>query len=321
MNQRVRQRPLAIGPLRAFEAVARLLSFRAAGEELHLTQSAVSRQIQSLEEEIGIALFTRGTRQVALTVAGASLLRAAVPALGKLDAAVQQLRRTSVRPRVSITTFASFASLWLIPRLEGFQRDHPGLDIRINAEDALHDLDDPDIDLALRHCSAEVVPPEAQRLFGECVSPVVSPWLIERSARGDAPPLGAPADLQAHTLIESADLHLSTVHERSWARWFERRGLASLQPARWIHFNYDHQQVQAAQSGQGVALGRLALVADLLQRGDLIEPLGAAERDVSSQAYWLIVAPASAERPEVRQLCEWLLAQAAALRAALPALA
>ena len=193
MNQRVRQRPLAIGPLRAFEAVARLLSFRAAGEELHLTQSAVSRQIQSLEEEIGIALFTRGTRQVALTVAGASLLRAAVPALGKLDAAVQQLRRTSVRPRVSITTFASFASLWLIPRLEGFQRDHPGLDIRINAEDALHDLDDPDIDLALRHCSAEVVPPEAQRLFGECVSPVVSPWLIERSARGDAPPLGAPA--------------------------------------------------------------------------------------------------------------------------------
>jgi LysR family glycine cleavage system transcriptional activator len=321
MNQRVSLRPLAIGPLRAFEAVARLLNFRAAGEEMHLTQSAVSRQIQSLEEEIGVPLLTRGTRQVALTVAGASLLRATLPALGQLDAAVQQLRRTSVRPRVSITTFASFASLWLIPRLEGFQRQYPGLDIRINAEDALHDLDDPEIDLALRHCSEAVVPAQAQRLFGECVSPVVSPWLIERSARGDMAPLARPADLLAHTLIESADLHVPSVHERSWACWFERRGLATLQPARWIHFNYDHQQVQAAQSGQGVALGRLALVADLLQRGDLIEPLGTAERDVRSQAYWLIVAPASAQRPEVRQLCDWLLAEAATLRTAMPALA
>jgi LysR family glycine cleavage system transcriptional activator len=124
MNQRVRQRPLAIGPLRAFEAVARLLSFRAAGEELHLTQSAVSRQIQSLEEEIGVPLLTRGTRQVALTSAGATLLRATLPALGQLDAAVQQVRRTSVRPRVSITTFASFASLWLI-RKRGLKALYP----------------------------------------------------------------------------------------------------------------------------------------------------------------------------------------------------
>lgn len=321
MNQRVRERPLAVGPLRAFEAVARRSSFRAAGEELHLTQSAVSRQIQSLEDEIGVQLLIRGTRQVALTAAGATLLRAALPALGQLDAAVQQLRRTSVRPRVSITTFASFASLWLIPRLEGFQREHPGLDIRINAEDALHDLDDPEIDLALRHCEATGLPPQAVRLFGECVSPVVSPWLIERAARGEVAALGTPADLLRHTLLEGVDQHRPTVHDRSWTPWFERRGLAALQPARWIHFNYDHQQVQAAQSGQGVVLGRLALVADLLQRGDLVEPLGPAGRDVRPHAYWLIVAPASAQRPEVRQLCDWLVAEAAAMRADTPELA
>jgi LysR family glycine cleavage system transcriptional activator len=321
MNQRLRQRPLAVGPLRAFEAVARLTSFRAAGDELHLTQSAVSRQIQSLEEEIGVALFTRDTRQVALTAAGASLLRAALPALERLDAAVHQLRHASVRPRVSITTFASFASLWLIPRLEGFQRQHPGLDIRINAEDALHDLAGPDIDLALRHCAPERAPAQAERLFGECVTPVVSPWLLERAGRGEVAALDSAAGLRRHTLIESADLHLPSELERSWTQWFERRGLSGLQPARWIYFNYDHQQVQTAQSGQGVVLGRLALVADLLQRGDLVEPLGAAGRDVRPQAYWLITAAGSAQRPEVRRLADWLLGEAAVLRAAFADLA
>ncbi|MEY4751717.1 MAG: hypothetical protein RIQ60_3931 [Pseudomonadota bacterium] len=321
MNQRMRQRPLQVGPLRAFEAVARRASFRAAGEELHLTQSAVSRQIQSLEEEIGVALFSRGTRHVALTVAGTSLLRAAVPALERIDAAVHQLRHASVRPRVSITTFASFASLWLIPRLEGFQRQHPGLDIRINAEDALHDLADPEIDIALRHCAPALAPPHAQRLFGECIAPVVSPWMMDRAARGDIAPLRCADDLLRHTLIECADQHLSSVQERSWLQWFERRGLSGVQPARWIHFNYDHQQVQTAQSGQGIVLGRLALVADLLARGDLAEPLGLHGRDVRQQAYWLIIAPGSTQRPEVNQLADWLLAQAAALREAIAELA
>ncbi|MFM2065588.1 MAG: hypothetical protein RLZZ584_497, partial [Pseudomonadota bacterium] len=133
--------------------------------------------------------------------------------------------------------------------------------------------------------------------------------------------LASAPDLLRHSLIESADVHLPSVLERSWLEWFERRGLGTAQPARWIHFNYDHQQVQAAQSGQGVVLGRLALVADLLQRGDLVEPLGPGGRDVRPQAYWLVTAPASAQRPEVRQLADWLLAEAAAMRALIPDLA
>ncbi|MFM2120441.1 MAG: hypothetical protein RL722_1909 [Pseudomonadota bacterium] len=321
MNQRLRQRPLSVGALRAFEAVARLLSFRAAGEELHLTQSAVSRQIQGLEEEIGVQLFSRGTRQVALTAAGATLLRVAAPLLERLDAAVHQLRHTSVRPRISITTFASFASLWLIPRLEAFQRQHPALDIRISATDSLLDLDDPDIDLALRHCPPSLAPATAERLFGECIAPMASPWLIERSRRGELAPLGAAEDLLQHSLIESADLHLRTVNERSWSRWFERRGLAHQQPQRWIYFNYDHQEVQAALAGQGLVLGRFALVADHLQRGDLVEPLGPAGREQVDHAYWLLVSPAGEVRPEVRQLADWLRAEAAQVRAALPELA
>ena len=111
MNQPLRQRPLAIGPLRAFEAVARLLSFRAAAEELHLTQSAISRQIRALEEEVGATLFLRGTRHVELTADGAVLQGAAVAVLERLDGTVRQIRQSKGRRVVNVTTFASFASL------------------------------------------------------------------------------------------------------------------------------------------------------------------------------------------------------------------
>ena len=147
-----RNRPLSVGPIRAFEAVARLLSFRGAAEELHLTQSAVSRQISSLEAEVGASLFLRGTRHVELTADGAVLLRAVAPALDRLDASVRQIRVGRGRNVVSVTTFASFSSLWLIPRLEAFQRSHADIDIRVSASDKLVDLDEPDLDLALRTC-------------------------------------------------------------------------------------------------------------------------------------------------------------------------
>src|SRR5262245_2328740 len=148
----LRQRPLAVGPLRAFEAVARHLSFRAASEELFLTQSAVSRQIQGLEEELGAPLFVRGTRHVELTTAGASLLRAVAPMLDRLDSTVRQIRQNRGRRVVGVTTFASFASLWLIPRLEAFQRQHPDIDIRVSANDSMVEPDAQEIDIALRYC-------------------------------------------------------------------------------------------------------------------------------------------------------------------------
>ena len=137
----LRTRPIGAGHLRTFEAVARHLNFRAAGEELALTQSAVSRQIQGLEEEVGVPLFLRHTRAVELTSAGAQLLLAVSQALPRVDAAVRQIRQSAGRRSVSLTTFASFASMWLIPRLEAFQRDHPDIDIRIDASDAALDLE------------------------------------------------------------------------------------------------------------------------------------------------------------------------------------
>ena len=107
----LRTRPVAMGPWRAFLAVARHLNFRAAADELALTQSAVSRQIQGLEEEVGVALFLRHTRAVELTSAGAQLQRAVAPALERMDAAVRQVRQTAGRRSVATTTWASFASM------------------------------------------------------------------------------------------------------------------------------------------------------------------------------------------------------------------
>ena len=128
----LRTRAIAVGHLRAFEAVARHLNFRAASEELSLTQSAVSRQIQALEVEIGVSLFLRHTRAVELTSAGAQLLRAVLPSLERMDSAVRLIRRSAGRKSVAISTWASFASMWLIPRLEAFQSAHPDIDIRFN---------------------------------------------------------------------------------------------------------------------------------------------------------------------------------------------
>jgi LysR family glycine cleavage system transcriptional activator len=299
----LRTRPISAGHLRAFEAVARHLNFRAAAEEMALTQSAVSRQIQSLEEEVGVNLFLRHTRAVELTSAGAQLLMAVSQSLPRIDNAVRQIRQSAGRRAVSLTTFASFASMWLIPRLERFQRDNPEIDIRIDASDTSLDLDIADVDLALRYGPMAHMPPQAVRLFGEQLTPVVSPWLLK-----SGPSLKTPADVAQFALIEAGDAHHTHLEWLTWRRWFDEHGLSKLQPKRWLYFNYAYQMVQAALTGQGVVLARLPLVAEALANGDLIEPLPKLRMD-SPMAYWLIVGPRSSQRPEIKSFCEWLIAQ------------
>ncbi|WP_442775310.1 LysR family transcriptional regulator [Sphaerotilus montanus] len=320
---RLPNRPLALDCLRTFEAAARRLSFSAAAEELHLTQPAISRQIKGLEEALGAQLFHRGTRRIELTLAGQTLQRTVQPALARLDSCVRQIRLSHSRAMVSVTTFPSFASLWLMPRLPDFERAHPDADLRIAASDRLVETEDVELDVALRHCSADKVPAGAVRLFGEVLTPVVSAGLAEAIDRGHAPRLAQPADLTEHTLLEMDDGH-SPSTLLSWPRWLAGCGLAHLTPRRWISVNYTHQQVQAALAGQGVALARLAMVHDALARGDLVEPFGAGGRRWAEPCYWLVplVPPggrtgAAAQRPEVRAFSDWVLAQAALTRAAI----
>jgi LysR family glycine cleavage system transcriptional activator len=306
----VPHRPLAVGQLRAFEAVARRLNFSAAAEELHLTQPAVSRQIRSLEDELGAPLFARGTRHVELTGAGSQLLAVVEPFLGRLDLTVRQLRSNLRRQPVAVTTFASLASLWLLPRLADFQQSQPDIDIRISAADTLVELDDPEVDLGLRYCHPKDAPPGSTELFGEVLTPVASPDLVART------PLRTPADLARHTLLEEDD-HRPSAQYLTWRHWLGLHALASIEPRGWIFLNFTYQQIQAALAGQGVALARLALVGEPLARGELVEPFGPAGRVTSPFAYWLVRWPARREREPLAAFERWLLAQADATRCAL----
>ena len=319
----IRSRPIPVGHLRAFEAVARHLNFRAAAEELFLTQSAVSRQIQALEDDVGSALFLRHTRAVELTGAGLTLLRAAGTALERIDGAVRQIRQRAGRRTVTVTTWASFASMWLIPRLEAFQREHPDIDIRIDAGDATQDLATSDVDLALRYAMPATVPANAVCLFGEQLTPVASPWLLKGH------PLSSAQDLSRVTLIEAGDIHPAHQEWLGWQRWLDTYAQGhdghtqghpprrdGFHPQRWLYFNYANQIVQAALTGQGVALARLPMVAQSLASGDLVEPLPGS-RLGSPYAYWLVPAPDRGQRSEVQAFRDWLLREAALTRAAI----
>jgi LysR family transcriptional regulator, glycine cleavage system transcriptional activator len=311
-----RRRPLSVGPIRAFEAVARHLSFRAAADELSLTQSAVSRQIQALEEDLGATLLLRGTRKVELTAEGAMFLRALAPGLARIDASVQQIRQSRGRRVVSVNTFASFASLWVIPQMEAFQREHPEIDIRVSASDVIVSATDPEFDLILRYTTQQKAPPDAQRLFGEVITPVISPWLAEQIRTGQAPPLSTPEHLSQYTLTEEDD-NRPTAQYLSWRHWLAQQGAPHVEPRRWLYLNFTYQQVQSALAGQGVALARLPLVAEQLQRGDLVEPFGLEGRVATPIAYWLITSAQSRARMEVDEFCRWVEQRAAQTRLAL----
>ena len=166
--------------------------------------------------------------------------------------------------------------------------------------------------MALRYSVPGPATQGGMRLFGEQLAVVASPWLLKGK-----PELRTPADVAQFTLIEASDAHRSAHLEwLSWRRWLDIHGVDKLQPERWLYFNYAHQIAQAALSGQGLALSRMPLIADALAAGDLLEVLPQHRID-TPLAYWLMVGPRSAQRPEVKAFCTWLAAQAEITRAAI----
>jgi DNA-binding transcriptional LysR family regulator len=290
--------------LKGFEAAARLLSFTRAAEELFLTQSAVSRQIQELEEQLGVALFHRRHRALALTDAGQQLYPAAAQVLGTMRAATERLRAQAGRRALAVTTTHSFAALWLIPRLAGFTRSRPAVEVRITADARVQNLERDGLDIAIRHGPASLAGPNAVRLFGERVFPVCSPKLVSDPKR----PLREPADLRRHVLLQYDDpegrhpwLH--------WKTWLEIVGLTELRPAGSLLFSGYEQIIPAALAGHGVALGRTPLVRDALKRGELVAPFPL-DAD-PARAYFVVVSKSAEGRPEVAEFVAWLKAEAA----------
>jgi DNA-binding transcriptional LysR family regulator len=286
-----------------FESAARHLSFTKAAEELFLTQSAVSRQIKELEDQLGVPLFQRRHRALVLTEAGQQFYGATAQVLVTMRAATERLRTQAGKRSVALTTTHSFAALWLIPRLAGFTRGHPGVDVRITAETRVQDLERDGLDIAIRHGPASLAGPNAIRLMGEKVFPVCSPSLLADRKR----PLREPQDLRKHVLLQYDDpegrhpwLH--------WKTWLEVEGIAELRPAGTLSFSGYEQIIPAAIAGHGVALGRSPLVTDLLASGQLVAPFRSTANP--ARAYYAILSTGASSRPEARAFLEWLKEEA-----------
>lgn len=290
--------------LRGFEAAARLLSFTRAGAELSLTQSAVSRQIQELEGQLGMKLFERRHRALALTEAGQQFYPAAAQVLATMRAATDRLRAQSGRRTLAVTTTHSFAALWLIPRLAGFTRAHPGVDVRIAADIRVQDLARDGLDVAIRHGPPGLAGPHAERLFGERVFPVCNPKLLKDPRR----PLREPADLRHHVLLQydDPDARHPWLH---WRTWLEVERLSELRPAGRLSFSGYEQIIAAAIAGHGVALGRSPLLNDALESGELVAPFRRSAEP--ARAYYAVVSPNALGRPEVGAFVAWLKREAA----------
>lgn len=292
--------------LRSFEAAARTLSFTLAAKELFLTQSAVSRQIQQIEAGLGVPLFERRHRALALTEAGQVLQRAVVDCLERLRDATARVRASTARHQVAITTTTGFASLWLIPRLARFTAEHPLVDVRVSATSEVLDLARARIDVAVRF--GRVSDGVGRPLFEETVLPVCAPQLVCDPAK----PLRQLADLAHHTLLAVEAPQESTLNA-DWAPWLEVMGLPELRTRNTLHFTHYGDAVAAATAGQGVVIGRLPLIAELLREGRLVAPFGGA---TSQRGYFVLSTPRAAGNPDAQDFVRWLKAEAEAQDAA-----
>lgn len=285
--------------VRGFEAAARHLSFTLAGAELFVTQSAVSRQVQALEQFLGVKLFERRHKSLALTPAGRAYAQAAAAALAGLRAATREARDSARSHVLTVTSTVSFASLWLVPRLARFRAAHPGVDVRIAATHEVLDMAREGVDLAIRDIPSGREPEGSVRLVGERMVPVASPAYLKAAAA----PLARPADLARHVMLLLHDPQ-GRWPWLTWAAWLEAHGLAGLVPQGTLTYDQYDQVIHAALHGQGVAIGRRSLVASFIDEGRLVGLFGPGAG--IPRALHAVYAPQAAGRPEARAFVEWL---------------
>ncbi|MFA7292550.1 MAG: LysR substrate-binding domain-containing protein [Rhodocyclaceae bacterium] len=291
----------SLDPLKGFEAAARHLSFTQAAAELHLTQSAISRQIQTLEDQLGVKLFQREVRRLKLTPAGETLYRVVGEMLSRLADVCAGLRATQRRPQVNITAVVGIASLWLVPRLAAFQAEQPDVDVRISADNRLVDMAREGFDLGLRYLATAEAPPNATLLFEEEMFPVAAPKLAASL------PARVSAEDFSHIVLLAYDDDRNAPW-LSWEPWLLGLGLAGARPKAVLRFNQYDQLIRAAEEGQGVALGRGPLVARSIAEGRL-KPLAVRREKMPARAYYLVRSDGPM-RPEVERFVAWLLDEA-----------
>jgi LysR family glycine cleavage system transcriptional activator len=280
--------------LRAFEAAARHMSFTDAAEELSVTQAAISHQVRGLEQRLGLKLFVRRNRSLLLSEAGQAYLPAVRAAFDQLNEATEKLLQKDRGGHLTVTTTASFATKWLVPRLAGFQRAHPEIDVRISTNTGLVDFSREDVDIGIRYGRGHWPALTAERLVGEDVMPVCAPSLL-KGQNG----LKKPADLKRFTL-----LHISTFPD-DWQVWLTAAGIKGIDATRGVTFDFAVAAYQAAMDGLGVALGRDPLIAPDLKAGRLVVPF---EYKMSTEmAYYMVYPPDSIRRRKIKAFRDWLM--------------
>jgi len=283
--------------LRAFEAAARHLSFTLAAEELHITQAAVSHQIKTLEEALGVRLFRRLNRAIRLTEEGQTFVTEVRKGLGHLATAVEKIAAPGSSGPLTVSVLPSFASKWLVPRLGRFREKHPEIDVRISPSIELTDFQRDDVDLVVRYGKGRYEGLHSVRMMTEDIFPVCSPALLQGPNA-----LKKPADLKNHTLLHD-DAYVD------WAMWLLVAGVEDFDSMHGPYFTDSGLVLQAAADGQGVALARGALAADDIAAGRLVKPFDIAIP--TEYAYYILTPRATSQHPKIVAFREWLLEEVA----------
>ena len=292
------RRHLPLSSLRAFEAAARLGSFKQAAGELGVTPTAISHQIRALEESTGQALFRREVRKVVLTEAGERLYPVLRDGFNAFEAALSGLGAAERRREVTISATSAFTAKWLAPRVAGFQARHPGIDLQLHASDAMVDVAGNAVDIAIRYGRGPYPGALAEAMFADRFAPVASPALAVQGV----------GDLERLPLISFTWSRADPLNP-TWEAWHAAAGFPWRAPGGQLRFSDEGHAIQAALVGQGIALLSLELVADDLAAGRLVQPFGP---QLPGHVYHLVRSAGQAPSAEVDAALAWLRAQASA---------
>jgi DNA-binding transcriptional LysR family regulator len=287
--------------LRGFRAAARHLSFTRAARELFVTQSAISHQVKTLEDQLGRPLFRRVNRSLELTDTGAELYHAIDDALLQIDEATQ--RAGGPWRTLAVTTTVALASTWLVPRLPRFAEMHPEIDLRVVASNDTVDLNREHIDVAVRFVTLDMPVPSSEKLFDYLQFPVCAPSL----ARGRKRPLRELADLGRHVLLDFE----TVLYGRpwyDWQRWFEAMQLRDVKGAGWLRFSHYDQVIEAARNGAGIAVGKWPHLSEHLREGSLVAPFG--NTAVATVGAFYVEIMDAAQTEPATAFADWLRAEA-----------
>lgn len=279
--------------LRAFEAAARHLSFTRAADELYVTQAAISHQIKSLEDFLGIALFVRRNRQLTLTDEGQIYWPKIRDMFEILSGATDEIKAKHAKGALTVSVIPTFATVWLVPRLSHFSQLYPDIEVRLKASDESVDFLREDIDIAIYYDTGDYPGMHSVTLLNECLTPLCSPSLLNGSI-----PLQTPDDLKKHTLLHDGNIN-------DWRRWLKLANVKGVHLNHGPVFSHTAMVQQAAIYGQGIAMGHFVLSQADVKAGRLVQPFSLnMESDFS---YDIVCPKESAQRPKVKAFTDWLL--------------